>query len=146
MKKLNLIADAEVEVIKGYTLKDLEDIYDSVIEESKSKYESFGLVEENAEDYTGLLSCVYIDKDDEIFTYVDIDFKSNTAVTPRMFFSKKCVCMLEHSIDVIAYEDNTDGTKEELEQWFKEEYVPEIFNFMSFISFEEFIEQLQAEE
>ena len=117
----------------------LKSLYDEIKEDAKNEYKFHGLVDMDARKFTGELGMVYVDKDDEVFYENSIHLTTFTGQSADKYYSKKSFSIIEHFPGIFAIADY-DCEYEEFEiiEWFEEDVVSQL----TFISFEDFVEEL----
>lgn len=120
-------------------IETLRSLYDEIVYDAKNVYKFYGLVDMDAHMFTDELGMVYVDKDDDIFYENSIHPTDFTGQSPDKYYSKKRFSIIEHFPGIFAIADYESEYEEfEIIEWFEEDIV----NQLTFISFEDFVEEL----
>lgn len=120
-------------------METLKSLYDEIVYDAKSEYKFHGLVDMDAHNFTDELGMVYVDKDNEVFYENSIHPTDFTGQSPDKYYSKKRFSIIEHFPGIFAIADYESEYEEfEVIEWFEEDIV----NQLTFISFEDFVEEL----
>lgn len=123
-------------------METLRSLYDEIVYDAQNEYKFHGLVDMDAHKFTGELGMVYVDKDGEIFYENSIHPTTFTGQSPDKYYSKKCFSIIEHFPGIFAIADyGSEYGEFEIIEWFEEDIVEQL----TFISFEDFVEELISE-
>ena len=136
-----------LEVVKGYSMEELKAIYDEAVKDTKERGygpNGDGISRyDQSERFGGLISMICVNEDNEIFHYYDLPWISDTSLPSEVYMSHK-IHLLENSCQPLyvgEYRDDFE-TDEEFEKYIEEDAVDYITE-LEFISFEEFVEELE---
>ena len=136
-----------LEVVKGYSMEELKAIYDEAVKDTKERWygpNGDGISRyDQSEMFGGLISMICVNEDNEIFHYYALPWISDTSLPSEVYMSHK-IHLLENSCQPLyvgEYRDDFE-TDEEFEKYIEEDAVDYITE-LEFISFEEFLEELE---
>ena len=137
----------KLEFVKGYSIEKLKAIYDEAVKDTKERWygpNGDGISRyDQSERFGGLISMICVNEDNEIFHYYDLPWISDTSLPSEVYMSHK-IHLLENSCQPLyvgEYRDDFE-TDEEFEKYIEEDAVDYITE-LEFISFEEFLEELE---
>ena len=137
----------KLEFVKGYSMEELKAIYDEAVKDTKERWygpNGDGISRyDQSERFGGLISMICVNEDNEIFHYYDLPWISDTSLPSEVYMSHK-IHLLENSCQPLyvgEYRDDFE-TDEEFEKYIEEDAVDYITE-LEFISFEEFVEELE---
>ena len=133
--------------VKGYSMEELKAIYDEAVKDTKERWygpNGEGISRyDQSERFGGLISMICVNEDNEIFHYYDLPWSSDISLPSEVYMSHK-IHLLENSCQPLyvgEYRDDFE-TDEEFEKYIEEDAVDYITE-LEFISFEEFLEELE---
>ena len=133
--------------IKEHSIEELKKIYDDAVMRTEERWYSpngDGISRYDQSDKFGsLVSMICVNKDNEIFHYYDLPWSYDTSLPADVYMSQK-IHLIENScvpLYVGEYRDDFE-TEEEFEKYIEEDAVDYITE-LEFISFEEFVEELE---
>lgn len=133
--------------IKEHSIEELKKIYDDAVKRTEERWYSpngDGISRyDQSERFGGLISMICVNEDNEIFHYYDLPWISDTSLPSEVYMSHK-IHLLENSCQPLyvgEYRDDFE-TDEEFEKYIEEDAVDYITE-LEFISFEEFLEELE---
>ena len=133
--------------IKEHSIEELKKIYDDAVKSTEERWYSpngDGISRyDQSERFGGLISMICVNEDNEIFHYYDLPWISDTSLPSEVYMSHK-IHLLENSCQPLyvgEYRDDFE-TDEEFEKYIEEDAVDYIAE-LEFISFEEFVEELE---
>lgn len=133
--------------IKEHSIEELKKIYDDAVKRTEERWYSpngDGISRyDQSERFGGLISMICVNEDNEIFHYYDLPWISDTSLPSEVYMSHK-IHLLENSCQPLyvgEYRDDFE-TDEEFEKYIEEDAVDYITE-LEFISFEEFVEELE---
>ena len=133
--------------IKEHSIEELKKIYDDAVKRTEERWYSpngDGISRyDQSERFGGLISMICVNEDNEIFHYYDLPWSSDISLPSEVYMSHK-IHLLENSCQPLyvgEYRDDFE-TDEEFEKYIEEDAVDYITE-LEFISFEEFLEELE---
>ncbi len=135
------------EVVKGYSMGELKKIYDEAVKETEKRWygsNGDGISRyDQSEKFGSLVSMLCINEDSEIFHYYNLPWDYETGLPREVYMSRKIHLLKKtgQPLYVGEYRDAFE-TEEEFKKYIEEDAVDNITK-LEFISFEEFLEELE---